>query len=296
MTHITPKLRSLAAGLTLAFGLGGTALAQDGPPHAPPHAGTPNDTFVGYAYAKDMSFPGSPAKVAMNIASVTTTGGFAYGHYAFTFNDNMTDSNDPEINGSEGSQEVYTVGRVEWSGARVLGLNVANSVVRDIGLTTGYDYSSKNDAYSAAARMLILGPTVDFNVPHGFWNVTVGVRTERNHNGLVFAPVHDIRFSPAWHVESAWLVPFNVGPAPIVFKGFASITGPKGKDGFLTQTVTETLVQASWLLDAGALAGHPRTFYVGPGYQYWHNMFGTPASETSGTNRSAAMFVSELHF
>ena len=295
MTPSPSIARNAAFGIVLTATLSGACHAQEGPPAQARFAGG-NDTFIGYSYARNMHFPGSPDKVAMNIASVTTTGSFAYGHYAFNFNDNMTDSNDPEVNGSEGSQEVYTVGRVEWSAGKILGLGLGNGFVRDIGLTTGYEYSSKNDAYSAAARMVIVGPTIDLAVPRGYWNLTLGVRTEDNHNGLVFAPRHELHFSPAWHFESSWLSAFNLGRASTVFKGFASITGPKGTDGFLNKTVTETLVQASWLLDAGALAGHPRTFYVGPGYQYWNHMFGTPSYETQGTRRSAAMFVSEAHF
>jgi hypothetical protein len=81
-----------------------------------------------------------------------------------------------------------------------------------------------------------------------------------------------------------------------VFKGFTSVTGPKGKDGFHVETKTEVLTRVSMLFDVGALAGHPRSVYIGPGYEYWHNMFGTPSSEAAGTKRSAFVLVGEVHF
>ena len=119
------------------------------------------------------------------------------------------------------------------------------------------------------------------------------MRTETNHNGIVHA---DVKYDTAWHVESAWLVPFNVGPAPMVFKGFVAATGPKGKDGFHVETKTEVLARMALLFDVGSFAGYPRTAYIGPGYEYWHNMFGTPPEEAAGTKRSAFVVVGEIHF
>jgi hypothetical protein len=51
------------------------------------------------------------------------------------------------------------------------------------------------------------------------------------------------------------------------------------------------------LADVGSFVGHPRTAYAGIGYEYWHNMYGTPASEQPGTTQtSCPMLVAELHF
>ncbi len=92
------------------------------------------------------------------------------------------------------------------------------------------------------------------------------------------------------------MTPFTIGPAPVVFKGFVAVTGPKGLDGFHVPTTTETLARTSLMFDVGALLGKPRAFYLGPGYEYWKNMFGTPTSETPGTKRSAATLNAEFHF
>jgi hypothetical protein len=141
--------------------------------------------------------------------------------------------------------------------------------------------------------MIVFGPTIEFALPRGFLNLTAGLRTESNHNGITGVDVH---FNTAWHIESSWLFPFRVGPLPLVLRGFASMTGPKGKDGFGVQTTTEFLTRVSLLADLGSFAGHPRAVYAGVGYEYWHHMYGTPTSETVGTITSAPMLIAEIHF
>jgi len=294
--RIARHARIVAALLAAGFGVTGHAEEASAPnaaaaPHAPPTNW--NDTMVGYRYSDDFYFPGSANKVTQNIGYLQTLGGFKYGNYFFNVDYLMSDENNPEANGNGGAQEVYSVGHVEWSASKIFGQPVSFYGVRDVGLTTGFEFSAKNDAFGSRARMLVIGPTLEFAVPHGFWNLTVGARTESNHNGIVHA---DVRYDTAWHVESGWLIPFSLGPVPLTFKGFAAITGPKGKDGFHQDTETETLTRMSLLVDVGSFAGVPRTFYAGPGYEYWKNMFGTPASEAPGTKRSAPMFVGEAHF
>ncbi|CAN7794514.1 hypothetical protein LJR034_003956 [Caballeronia sp. LjRoot34] len=288
-----------------------TVTAPTSPPpglFAPPTSW--NDTYIGYRVGTNFYYPGvrtasgAPAKITQNIGFLTTTGGFRYGSYAFNVDYLVSNMANPEAGptnaygyptpGSGGAQEVYSVGRVELSAGKVFGRSFSYGFIRDFGLTAGYEFGTKNDAYAERARMLVLGPTIEFNVPHGFWNVTLGVRTESNHDGITNVDVH---FNPAVHLESSWLYPFRLGPVPLVFKGFASLTGPKGKDGFGVNTTTEFLTRVSLLADVGSFAGHPRTAYAGIGYEYWHNMYGTPSSEQPGTTQtSCPMLVVEAHF
>ncbi|QIL82250.1 outer envelope protein [Diaphorobacter sp. HDW4A] len=282
----------IAMAMAMAFCFSTLSHAQEAQEnHAPPTNW--NDTFVGARYGTDFYFPGSDHKVAQKIGTLATVGGFKYGSYIFNVDYLVSDQYNPEANGTKGAQDVYSVGRVDWSAGKILGQQVGFGFVRDVGFTTGFEFGAKNDLYGSRARMLVLGPSVNFAVPRGYWNAMAGLRTESNHNGIAQV---DITYKTAWHLESSWLTPFNVGSVPMVFKGFASVTGPKGKDGFHQQTKTEVLARASALFDVGALMGSPRTFYIGPAYEYWKNMYGTPPSEAAGTKRSAFMLVGEIHF
>lgn len=312
-----PQAGSNASAAKQASSAAPTTLSQastvTAPLSAPPQFAQPtswNDTYIGYRVGTNFHYPGvrtasgARAKITQNIGFLTTTGGFKYGSYAFNVDYLVSSMANPEAGptnaygyptpGSGGAQEVYSVGRVTLSAGKIFGTPMSYGFIRDFGLTAGYEFGTKNDAYAERARMLVVGPTVEFAIPRGFWNVTLGVRTESNHDGITNVDVH---FNPAVHLESSWLYPFRIGPVPMVFKGFASLTGPKGKDGFGVQTTTEFLGRAYLMADVGSFAGHPRTAYAGIGYEYWHNMYGTPRSEQPGTtNTSVPMLVAEFHF
>ena len=320
---------TLAASLALCFG--GVAHAQDAaapvdnthlPPAQEQHGAPPtnwNDTFVGYRYSNNLHFPGSAAKVAQNIGSLTTTGGFGLGSYYFNVDYLQSDRNNPEASangvngvGTHGADETYSVGHVEWSGSKILHQHLGFGFIRNLGVTTGYEWGTKDDQFEQRAKMWMLGLTAEFAVP-GYWNLTVGARNEQNYNGITGVDLH---YKTAWHVDSAWMIPISGAPVPLVFKGFVALTGPKGQDGFDVstgvpeKTTTETLLRTSLLVDVGSLIGHPKALYIGPGYEYWNHMFGAPSQTGSfnsttfqttpvanvGIKRSAAVFVAEAHF
>jgi hypothetical protein len=252
-----------------------------------------NDTFIGARYADGFYFPGSAQKVEQKIATLNSVGGFSYGNYTFNVDYLVSGKTNPEANGNEGAREIYSISRVAWSGSKITGRPMNIGIIQDIGLTMGYDLNSKNDLYGSAGRTWILGPSVQFALPRGFWNLMAGWSKESNHNGIAHA---DVVYSSSWRAESAWNAPVSLGTVPAVFKGFISVTGPKGLDGFHFQTKTETLARMSFLVDVGALIGRPRSAYAGVGYEYWKNMFGTPPIEANGTRRSAATVNAEIHF
>ena len=295
-------------GLALALCFSSLTQAQEATPdavaaapasHMPPTNW--NDTFLGFRYGTDFRYPGVPDPVAQRIGYLTTTGGFKYGSYVFNVDYLISNSANPQAGpagSTGGAQEIYSVGRVTFSAGKILGHPVAFGFVRDVGLTTGYEFGTKNDAYAESSRMLVLGPSLEFAVPRGFWNLTAGVRTESNHNGISNVDVH---FDPALHIESSWMFPFNAASVPLVLRGFVSVTGAKGKDGFGLQTTTEFLTRVALLVDLGSYIGQPHAIYAGIGYEYWHNMYGTPASSTArfapgSTQTSTPMLMAEVHF
>jgi hypothetical protein len=108
-----------------------------------------NDTFVGYRYGSDFHYPGVPDKVAQNIGYLSTIGGFKYGSYAFNVDYLVSNSANPEAGGPSngGAQEIYSIGRVELSAGKILGRYMGYGFIRDFGLTGGYEFGVKNDAY-----------------------------------------------------------------------------------------------------------------------------------------------------
>lgn len=188
-----------------------------------------NDTYIGYRVGTNFYYPGvrtatgAPAKVTQNIGFLTTTGGFRYGSYAFNVDYLVSNMANPEAGptnqygyptpGSGGAQEVYSVGRVSLSASRIFNRQFSYGFIRDVGLTLGYEFGTKNDAYAERARMFVAGPTIEFAIPRGFWNMTLGVRTESNHDGITNVDVH---FNPAVHFEFVALsVPSRPGPAGV---------------------------------------------------------------------------------
>src|SRR5206468_1932994 len=110
-------------------------------------------------------FPGSAEKVSQKIGFLNDVGGFRYGSYAFNVDYLVSDEHNPEMGSPRGAQEVYSVGRVDFSASRIFGRSFGyGGIVRDVGLTTGYEFSSKNDAFANRARMLVLGPSLQFEV------------------------------------------------------------------------------------------------------------------------------------
>ncbi len=60
-------------------------------------------------------------------------------------------------------------------------------IIRDIGLTGGFDFNAKDDQFSSRVYKWALGPKVSFDVP-GFFDVAVVWRTEHNHNWYATGP------------------------------------------------------------------------------------------------------------
>lgn len=142
---------------------------------------------------------------------------------------------------------------------------------KDLSLTARIDAGSKNTTFAPAPLKLQLGVEAAMPVSAGFWNVGVAAYKETNNNGIVGKSVS---FSVAPALNTAWAIPVGgIG----TFGGFASIVGPKGKDGFGAETKTETLVQAKFMFD---VMGPKSGLTAGVGVEYWNNKFGCD----NGTN------------
>jgi len=263
-----PALGRLTVGAMLFAGLATTT-----------QAATWSDAFIGYRYGTEFHEPNNPENVTKNILQFGYANGYAYGSNFLNVDALFSNDMDPAIgntrgDGNPGAQELYMAYRTQLHLSKVTGRDFSFGPIKDYALSGGVDLNTKDNAVGPRKQMFVIGPTIKFDVPNGFADFSVWYRTEKNHDN--FGTVtKDIRFDDTYQLNLAWKVPFQAGPVPIKFQGFADYVGPKGKDAKGIDTKQETLVRASLMVDVGQLvAGKKDTFYAGLGYEYWRNKFG----------------------
>jgi nucleoside-specific outer membrane channel protein Tsx len=252
-----------------------------------------SDNFIGYRTGTTYREPANSKDISKDIIQFQHVDGYKYGSNFLNIDYLKSDGNDKEDGGPDGAEEVYVVYRHTLSLSKVTGKSFKSGIIRDYGFVTGFDVNYKNDTFSPAVRELWVGPSVDFEVP-GFFSLGLMLDKEYNNNSIVNKHVE---FDATWALCAAWGINFKLG-LPVVFKGFSSYIGPKGKDGFGADTEAEWLTEAALMFDVGSTFGKKGTFYVGPGYQYWKNKFGNDSSadSTGGCTASVFQLQAEVHF
>jgi nucleoside-specific outer membrane channel protein Tsx len=170
-----------------------------------------------------------------------------------------------------------------------------------VGIAAGFDFNTKTDAgYNSKKRMLVAGPTLMMDVA-GFLNVSLLALWESNAPYSTFSSTATPRYSYDVHpmINLAWGIPFNVGPAPLSFEGFANFIAAKGKNEFGGDTAAETNIDMQVMYDLSSVMGAGKnTFKLGLEYQYWKNKFGNDSSGAAGSGAYAKtpMIRAEYHF
>lgn len=247
---ITPRLTSLLFVLLASGG----AMAADW-----------SSNSIGYRYAPSQSEPGVSDKVSKNILTFTHVSGDKLGSNFFTIDLLKSSKVDPSNGGGTGAQEWYGFYQRNFSLSAMTGNKDGYGFAKDLNLTARIDAGTKNTAFAPSPLKLRLGMSASMPVSAGFWDIGVEAYKETNHNGIVGKSV-SFKVAPA--LVSAWAIPVGgVG----TFGGFASIVGPKGKDGFGVETATETLVRATFMFD---IMGPKSGLTAGLGVEYWKNKFG----------------------
>ena len=272
-----------------------------------------SDTYIGYRYGHDFREPFNPNDIAKEIGSLTHASGYKYGSNFFNIDLLKSNNQDLASGGGGGAQEVYVVYRTTLSGSAVFGTPLKfGGIIRDIGLTAGFDYNAKDDQFSARVYKFAIGPKFSFDVP-GFFDVAIVARYEHNHNWFATGPGFgtsgcepvntvdcnpNVKFRNTAALESAWLIPFPLGPVPMKFQGFLNWIGAKGTNGTGGGTAPEFLTDFSLMADVGSFAGHKDTVFAGIGYQYWHNKFGNQSADdpTGGSTAKVPQIEFEWHF
>lgn len=285
----TTKTIALAvlAGATLASGA-----AQ---------AATWSDSFLGYRYGTGFREPSNTKEVRKHVLQFGHASGYAYGQNFLNLDLLQSDKNDPSSGADTGATEFYLTYRHQLHLGTLLDKDLSFGPVKEVALTAGFDLNTKNTAFAPRKRLVVAGPTLKFNLPAGFLDLSLLAGKEWNHCGLAFCTDHEHGFDTQWILSAAWGVPFQAGPVPLKFQGFINYNSEKGKDYSGVKTEAETLMRTSLMVDVGQMAaGRKNTLLMGVGYELWLNKFGNHATAAGvtkpGINTYAPTLQMEWHF
>jgi hypothetical protein len=258
------------------------------------------DTAIGWRYGTKFAEPYGTNDIHKNIFNLTHAGGYKYGTNFFNVDLLLSDDKDPaHAKSNEGAQEAYVVYRNTVDFGKIAGSDLKVGIIRGFGATFGFDWNTKTDAgYNSKKRMLVLGPTLMFDVP-GFLDVSLLALRESNAPCNTYSDTCEDRYTYDTHaaLSAAWGI--AIGSLPLSFEGFALFIDSKGDDEFGAKTKAETNIDMQVMLDVGSVVGGaPKTFKLGVEYQYWKNKFGNDHGGPAGDGAFAKtpMLRAEYHF
>jgi len=263
------------------------------------HAADWSDTSLSYRYGSKFAEPYISDDIAKHVVNFSHVSGYKYGKNFLSVDFLLSDEHDPSAVGADsGAHEAYAVYRHTFDIGKIMDKNLAFGPVRSVGLTAGFDVNSKTDAgYNSKKRMLVIGPTLSFDVP-GFLDVGLYALRESNapFNGFTQTPTRRYTYDNHAMLSAAWAIPFSAG-IPLSFEGYANYIGTKGQNEFGGPTAVEINVDMQIMYDMSAAVGAPKnTFKVGVEYQYWKNKFGNPSDTVPGATAKTPMVRAEYHF
>ncbi len=258
-----------------------------------------SDTSIALTYGTKFSEPYGATAISKNIYSLKHVSGDKYGQNFFNADMLQSSSQDPGASTSGGAQEVYAVYRRLFDLQKITGTNYAFGPVKNVGVTAGFDWNTKNDSYGSKKRMLVVGPTFKLDVKQGFFDVSLLMLNESNDpNGSRFG-YSTGRYNYKNHADLnlAWGIP--TGIANLGFEGWADFIASKGKSETGGDTKPETHIYAALMYDVSPQVGAAKnTLKLGAGYEYWKNKFGNDYTGFAGKGAFAKTpFVkAEYHF
>jgi hypothetical protein len=248
------------------------------------------DNSISYTYSNQFTEPGISQKVTKNIVEYVHANGYSLGNNLFRAKVMRSGDEDPAESGDKGATEIYLVYRHLLSLGAVTGKSLAFGPVSDVGLTAGFDFNRKNNTFGPRKRLLVIGPTLKFDVPpRSMLNLSLLLANERNECNLppCLAPGGERKksFENYPIVHMAWRFPLPLGSWNTLLEGFALKGFRRGTDYVGKPWAYETLMRAAWLVDVGAsMIDRPNTLFAGIGYEYWRNKYGASGIPGVDTN------------
>jgi hypothetical protein len=269
-----------------------------------------SDTYVSYRYVPMNKQPGFGKNAPEHAVNISYANGWTYGSNFVSLDMEYFQRYDQSncafcSHTTAGSAELYAVFETTFSGNKIFKTNAFGfGPIADTGLEVDVEGDTQNDQFASFKKLLVTGPQFAIAIPKGFWTVTLGVSKEWNTDG--FLPNgNGTNYNPAPILQTAWDLPFKIGPVAMDFTGFTNIIGPKGKGatGDYKQR-EEILAHPKLLADVGALVGYePGKIQAGIGYEYWLNKFGSYNSGLKstgglggGTQENSVFFEIGYHF
>ena len=178
-----------------------------------------SDTSLSYRYGTKFAEPFNGQEIAKNIVNLSSASGYKYGKNFFSVDFLLSNEADPSSAGAAAARTKRTrctATRSTW--ARSAAPTWPGARCAASALTGGFDFNTKTDAgYNSKKRMLVLGPTVMFDVP-GFLDVSLLALNKSNAPYNSFSHVATPRYRYKTHamLTAAWGIPFQLRPATIV--------------------------------------------------------------------------------
>lgn len=260
-----------------------------------------SDTALSWRYGQTYREPFNPNNVSKHIFALTHASGYKYGANYFNVDLLQSDHNDPgSLTQKSGAQEAYIVYRHTLDIGKIMGQELAYGYVKGVGATFGFDWNTKNDVgYNSRKRMLVVGPTLMWDVP-GYLNTSILLLRESNAPSGAFPPISQVtdRYSYDTHpmFSASWGIPVAEGWS---FEGYLNFIAAKGRDEVGNPTGPETNIDMEIMYDVGRHFSQPKNrFRVGFEYQLWNNKFGNTKATTGdrGQRASTPMIRAEYHF
>lgn len=294
LKKLLPPLLALCAGMAAA------------PAHASDFLWS--DTYLSYRYLWQDKQPGTSKDVRENAFNISHADEWKYGSNFVSLDFEEFSHQDPNNcavcatgagSSSGGSGEFYGTFQPTLSGNKIFATKFFTfGPVKDVGLLINGQWDTQNDAFGDHKKLLAVGPQFSIDIPVGFWTVALEASHEWGTNGY-HANGDTDNFDLVPQLDTAWLVPFAVGPIPLKFTGYAFAIGSKGRgDATDGKHTNEYMAHPKLMVDAGSLlGGAPNKFDVGVGYEYWLNKFGnTSQSGVPGAEQHAVFFEVGYHF
>ncbi len=259
-----------------------------------------SDTSLAYTTGTNYKEPYTAGgdTVAKNIVSLKNVSGDKYGSNFFNVDMLQSGSNDSVVDSTGGAQEVYIAYRRLFDLEKITSKKYAYGPVKDMGVTVGFDFNTKNDFYESRKRMLVAGPTWMIDVPKGFFDVSLLMLHESNNPNVNSRNSYSTgTYSYKNHADVSFVWGIPTGITNLGFEGWGDYIGYKGTMENGLGSSKETHIYSALMYDVSAPVGAAKnTFKLGAGYEYWKNKFGNDASTVPGAFAKTPFVKAEYHF